>query len=181
LAETFRNETSNSNIHVLEQSAVEIEGVTFIGCTLWTSFLDARDPSAAMETAQMLINDYRLIRHDTDNQLLRAQDTARIHTESVAWLRDRLNQCDPTRTVVVTHYAPSFQSEAPEYFNGPLSPAFASNLDSLIEQSGVALWVHGHTHHNVDYQIGSTRVVSNQRGYAVAGCKGFDPSLVIEV
>jgi hypothetical protein len=67
------------------------------------------------------------------------------------------------------------------YANSPLNPAFALDLDSLIEQSGVPLWIHGHTHYNVDYVLGSTRVLSNQRGYPDQLCGGFDPSLVIEL
>jgi hypothetical protein len=51
----------------------------------------------------------------------------------------------------------------------------------LIEQSGVPLWIHGHTHYSVDYVIGSTRVLTNQRGYPDQICKGFNPSLVIEL
>jgi len=33
----------------------------------------------------------------------------------------------------------------------------------------------------VDYMIGSTRVLSNQRGYPDQLCKDFAPSMVIEV
>jgi hypothetical protein len=54
-------------------------------------------------------------------------------------------------------------------------------LDYLIERSGVPLWVHGHTHFNVDYQIGSTRILTNQRGYPSQTCGKFDPGLVVEV
>jgi hypothetical protein len=41
--------------------------------------------------------------------------------------------------------------------------------------------IHGHTHHNVDYRIGGTRVLTNQRGYPDQLCKGFDPNLVVEL
>ena len=43
------------------------------------------------------------------------------------------------------------------------------------------LWIHGHTHFNVDYKIGQTRVVTNQRGYVDTPNETFDPSLVLEV
>jgi hypothetical protein len=45
----------------------------------------------------------------------------------------------------------------------------------------VPLWIHGHTHYNVDFKVGSTRVLTNQRGYPNELCKRFDPSLVIEI
>jgi len=149
---------------LLENSAIEINGYTFLGCTLWTDFSIAADPEAAMRVAEERMNDYRIIANSIERRALRARDTAKIHRESVAWLVDQLAKCDPERTIVVTHHAPSKRSEASYHAGGPMSPAFASNLDSLIDRSGVPLWIHGHTHHNVDYKIGATRVLSNQRG-----------------
>ena len=61
-----------------------------------------------------------------------------------------------------------------------MSAAYASSLDALVDALAPALWIHGHTHYCVDYLIGSTRVVSNQRGYRDEGI-GFVPDLVIEV
>jgi Icc-related predicted phosphoesterase len=70
------------------------------------------------------------------------------------------------RTVVVTHHAPSSQSVHPRYANDLLTPAFASNLESLMGGDGVALWIHGHMHESYDYGAYGTRVVCNPRGYA---------------
>ena len=181
LTETLKRETNGSHIHLLENSAVAISGYTFLGCTLWTDFQLARDPEAAMQAAEGIMSDYSIIQFSPESRVLRARDTARLHAESVVWLQAALARCDRARTIVVTHHAPSPRSEAPYHANSPLNPAFASNLDSLIEQSGVPLWVHGHTHYNVDYVIGSTRVLTNQRGYPDQLCKGFDPSLVVEI
>ena len=58
----------------------------------------------------------------------------------------------------------------------------ASNLDEIVENSGAALWLHGHTHVSQDYWIGSTRVVCNPRGYAGYELNpDFDPNLVVAV
>jgi hypothetical protein len=83
--------------------------------------------------------------------------------------------------VVVTHHGPSVRSIPPYHAGSPLNPAFVSKLDALVESSGVPLWVHGHTHYNVDYKIGSTRVLTNQRGYPDERAVGFDPGLVVEL
>ncbi|MGA2177911.1 MAG: metallophosphoesterase [Verrucomicrobiota bacterium] len=181
LTEDLKRETENSHIHVLENDAVEIGGYTFLGCTLWTDFQLSGDAEAAMRVAEGLMNDYRVIQFNPKNRALRASDTVRLHTESVAWMRKALAKCNPARTIVVTHHAPSARAEAPYHADSPLKPAFSSNLDNLIEKSGVPLWIFGHTHYNVEYTIGSTRVLTNQRGYPSEGCRGFDPGLVIEV
>ena len=47
--------------------------------------------------------------------------------------------------------------------------------------SRVPLWIHGHTHHNVDYKIGATRIYSNQRGYPEERLAGFAPEKIIEI
>jgi predicted phosphodiesterase len=181
LTETVKRETDGSHIHLLENNAVEIGGYTFLGCTLWTDFQLSSDSAAAMRAAEDIMSDFSMIRFGPGNRPLRARDTARLHAESVAWLRSALSTCDRARTIIVTHHAPSSRSEAPYHANSPLRPAFASNLDSLVEQSGVPLWIHGHTHYNVDYRLGSTRILTNQRGYPDQYCDRFDPSLVAEV
>ena len=50
--------------------------------------------------------------------------------------------------------------------------AYASRLDETIRiaaQSGVRLWVHGHTHHAVDYVQDVVRILSNPFGYPSEG------------
>lgn len=181
LTEELQAETSGSCIHVLENRAVDLGGFTFLGCTLWTNFLAGGNQAAAFHAANQLMNDFRIVRNSRENRPLRAQDTARLHAESVAWLRSQLATHDPQRTIVVTHHAPSLRSEEPIYQGGVMSPAFVSALDGMVEASGVPLWVHGHTHYNVDYRLGATRVVSNQCGYPSQPCQGFDPAMVVEV
>lgn len=134
-----------------------------------------------MKTAESLMSDYGVIWNSTENRALRARDTVRLHRKSVAWLKEELPKGDPARTVIVTHHAPSGRSEAPYHAHSPLRAAFASDLDSLVTRSRVPLWVHGHTHFNVDYRIGKTRILTNQLGYPGEQCHGFDPELVIEV
>lgn len=100
---------------------------------------------------------------------------------AVALARSDIVRQQLTGSYIVTHHARSPRSEAPAYADGPLSPSFVSDLGPLIEQSGIPLWIHGHTHYNVDYRIGRTRVLTNQRGYPREGCVGFDPGLVVEI
>jgi len=181
LTELLKSEAKSSHVHLLENSSVELAGFTFLGCTLWSDFALRRNPERDMAKARGSINDYRLIHFGTADCVLCPQDTVRIHAESVAWLKSELARHDPARTIVVTHHAPSPRSEAPGYANGPLSPSFVSDLGPLIEQSGIPLWIHGHTHHNADYRIGTTRVLTNQRGYPGEACARFDPGMVIEI
>jgi len=95
----------------------------------------------------------------------RPKDAAALHRASVAWLREKLAEPFDGPTVVVTHHAPSLRSVPAAWRDDPVSAAYASNLDWLVEESGAALWVHGHVHESADYIISRTRVVCNPRGY----------------
>src|SRR5437764_8422291 len=181
LTETLKRETDGSQIQVLENAVFQLDGLTFLGCTLWTDFKLSDDSETAMRVAEDIMSDYSIIDFEPERRILRAKDTLKLHEQSLAWLKRELAQHDPARTVVVTHHGPSVRSIPPHHAGSPLNPAFVSNLDSLVESSGVPLWVHGHTHYNVDYKIGSTRVLTNQRGYPDERAAGFEPGLVVEL
>lgn len=176
------------NVHFLNQSEHAIGSVRFLGATLWTDFgLYGKEAgAAAMREASNLMNDYRRIRIARKrNRLLKPSDTIRWHAEQKSWLESQLDQQFSGKTVVVTHMAPSARSISWEYQGAALTPAFASALDELVERAD--LWIHGHTHHSVDYCIGECRVVSNPLGYPrrtspiLPENPNFNPHLIVEI
>jgi len=175
-------------VHFLENDAVTIKGVRFLGCTLWTDFRlygGGETKRRAMDAASHYMNDYNVIRmsnkHPFCFEPLYPGDTAAWHKQSLAWLDARLSEPHDGPTVVVTHHLPSMRSVPERYRDNIISAAFASDLDAFIERHQPALWLHGHTHDAVDYRIGRTRVVCNPRGYPRESRTGFDPALVLEV
>lgn len=152
--------------HFLEDDIEEVAGVLFTGCTLWTDFGLAGDPPMAMLNAAEAMNDFRLIMAE-DMQRFSPEHSRQRHAFSAGVLRERLPRRyhDGRPLVVVTHHLPSVRSIAPCYSGNSMNAAFASRLDDLVEGSGAALWVHGHTHHSMDYLLGETRVLCNPRGY----------------
>ena len=99
-------------------------------------------------------------------------------------LRSALQAPHDGPTVVVTHHAPCTGSIHPKYADSPITPAFVSDLDELVEASGAALWIHGHVHDSYDYRVGNTRVLCNPRGYGKEGVnenRRFDPALTVTV
>lgn len=155
------------NLHLLENEAVEIGDVVFLGCTLWSDmriYQKAFGYMQSMEAVQGGLNDYRQIAWEK-RRPLQAADTIGLHRASVAWLKEQFELYRGRQVVVVTHHAPSEQSVAECYRNDILTAGFASNLDALVKESGAALWIHGHTHGCCDYVLGGTRVVANACGY----------------
>ena len=72
------------------------------------------------------------------------------------------------KIVVVGHHTPSLQSCAEHYRHDTvMNGGYHSSLDEFImDHPQIVLWTHGHTHENMDYMIGETRVFCNPRGYA---------------
>lgn len=170
-----------SNVFLLSNNTAVIDGVRFIGTTLWTDYNLFGNRPLAMSDARMCMNDHRLIRTPTYQKFL-PEMAYKEHMDSVAYLKQAFLSDNYNTTVVVTHHAPSELSVNHKYKTDRLTPAFASNLDLLIEDAQPVLWTHGHMHDAVDYKIGKTRVVCNPYGYpAEAGNNGFRKDLVIEV
>jgi hypothetical protein len=160
------------------------EAVRFIGAALWTDFGLYDDPKISMNDAARRINDFRLIsiRDQAGCRRLVPEDTVRLHKAARAFIESELAKPFDGKSVVVTHHAPSPRSIDRKFKGSLLNPAFASNLEDLIERYQPALWVHGHMHDSFDYRIGRTRVVCNPRGYFPFEINpGFDPMLIVEV
>lgn len=185
LIHEMRQEEFGNNIHVLDNDSIVIHGVRFLGTTLWTDFNLYGTPDISELVIRRNMPDYHAIVRQ-DRSPLQPADTRQAHREARAWLGENLNIEHDGPTVVVTHHAPSRKSLLPRHQlrDEPLSPAFASNLDQFMGP-WVALWLHGHIHAAMDYQINGTRIVQNARGYIFddweESVTGFDPSLVIEI
>jgi predicted phosphodiesterase len=166
-------------VHFLEQDELRLtlrgRELRVLGCTAWTDYRLYGETGAgeAMRRAEAQMYDHRLIANGQGT--FSAADARQLHGEARAWLSSRLAHTARGSTVVVTHHAPDARSIEPRFVGDSLSPAFASDLSSLALTYAPALWIHGHTHYNVDYAIGATRVVSHQWGYPTEnvshGCK----------
>jgi predicted phosphodiesterase len=169
------------DVIVLDRDVAEVNGIRFFGATLWTDFALLGDVDAGMAAARQSVTDYRRIRVSPSFRRLRPVDTASLHGRARRWLDNEVAQGNVRGGVVVSHHAPSVRSLRPEFVDDPVSASYASALDDLVERSEARLWIHGHTHYCVDYQVGATRVFSNQRGYIDEPVEGFDPHQVLEL
>lgn len=170
------------HIHFLENEAVEIGDIRFVGATLWTDFrLNGGDPELATAVAQSGMNDYKKIKYSKlPYQKFKPVHAYRKHHESCAFLKTALEEPSTRKTVVLSHHAPSLKSIPPEFKADPMSACYASDLEDLIVEGRPDVWVHGHVHQKADYRIGETRVIANPRGYPGERTT-FDPQLIIEI
>ena len=155
------------NIHVLDNETFEIDGVLFIGSTLWTD-MNKEDPFT-MLAAGSAMPDFRIVKYfdGVNYYKFTPQLSVKEHSRSLQYIQQVLSNSKDKKCVVVTHHSPSHGSISPQYKNEHLmNGAFHNQLDYMMELTdNIKLWVHGHTHDEFDYKIGITRVVCNPRGY----------------
>ena len=180
----MRRAAKESGVHLLDAGSVEVDGVRFLGATLWTDFAlygaEPKDIARSMSIGQSMMADYRLIRWK-DTGPLAPDDTREIHGLQRAWLNHELAKPFVGSTVVVTHHLPHSNSVHAKYRGDPLNPSFASDLSALLRPP-VKLWIHGHTHESMDYEVDGTRIVCNPRGYLPQEPNNlFNSQLVVEV
>lgn len=162
------------NVHLLDQTTVEIDDVVFVGATLWAGFDNLNQ--LAMYDASLSIRDYKYIR-DGSNAVpyarkLRPVVTAQLHLQHRDFMFKAIDEAKAAgkKVVGVSHHLPSelclpeqyrVRYTGKPYRNG----AYASELFEWMADSKPDLWIHGHTHESMDVMVADTRVVCNPRGY----------------
>ena len=179
---------AGTNIRVLDNDEVIIEGVRFLGTTLWTDFMlfgEEEKRTAAMQEALRFMRDFSRIRvGEAAEALFTPADSAALFNIHAGWLGSKLAEPYAGPTVVITHHAPSRNSIHPKFADSLLNACFVSDAERLIDGSRARLWIHGHTHDSFDYLLNGTRVVCNPRGYAKDGMNEnplFNANFLVEI
>lgn len=129
--------------------------------TLWTDFAKGLEA----EKSALMMNDFRAIRHYGDTRRIRPDDVAELHEFQKKRLFDRVKESQADIKVVMTHHAPSYASVGLQFINSPINGAFVNNFDYELDDLGVDVWIHGHTHNKVDTTVANTRILCYPYGY----------------
>lgn len=179
------------NIYILENEIKEIDGVLFLGATLWTDMNKGDD--LTLYHMKSMMNDYRQVTMFNEAKSayhkLQPERTMADHHYTVAYFKQILEENRATGrrlpVVVVTHHAPSKASTKPRYIDDVImNGAYSSDLSEFIlDNPEIKVWTHGHTHDNFDYMIGTTRIICNPRGYKgyEEQAEHFDPTIGFDI
>jgi hypothetical protein len=188
LAETAR--ATSGQVTFLENESVtfDIGGrrLHVLGCCLWTDYrlngTDDLQVAEAMREAADNLSDHVLIRQGVDR--FSPAMARQRHGLSRAWLarevaRIRETEGGAADIIIVTHHAPIPGANPPQFRDGKLAPAFASDLRTEILDWQPTAWIWGHTHYSMQAQVGRTRLISAQRGYICdePGADEFRPAV----
>jgi hypothetical protein len=179
------------NIYILEKEVKEIDGVLFMGATLWTDM--NKNDGLTLYNMKSMMNDYHQITMLNEANgayhKLQPERTVAEHFKTKQYFQHQLseNRTNGRRlpVVVCTHHSPSKSSTHPRYASDVLmNGAYSSDLSEFIlDNPEIKFWTHGHTHHNFDYMVGSTRIICNPRGYKgyEEQAENFDPTIGFDI
>jgi Icc-related predicted phosphoesterase len=167
------------NFHFLYNDSVILDGVKFIGGTMWTDF-NGGDP-ISMASAHRVMNDFAYIKSEGKN--ITPRFIIREHDLFIDYLISEWEKPFDGKIVVISHHSPGNELRRRGHRTDRVGSAYFADLEQMIGYHDKAhLWVHGHTHQCFDYMINNTRVVCNPYGYHNYQTNGgFDPNLVIEI
>ena len=186
----------SGHIKLLDNDSIIIEGVKFIGSTLWATYGYKTINQAAIQVGMPdlhWIKTREIFSSDVADTIygrnLLVEEIWGKHLNCVEYLRkelakntiiyaddkgDLITKSD-IPSIVLSHHAPSYLA-LDETSN--FDDAFCSNQHELIEGYKPKIFCYGHTHEQKRFRIGETLLISNPRGYwgYERSARTFDPS-----
>ncbi len=145
----YYGDTLSNNVKTLDK-----DGLTVLGCTLWTSF-DNGDPWVINSFNHGMV-DPRYIK------------PVKNLVEEIRTINDHNFQLimDTQPDIVVTHHCPTLRSIHPRFADDVvMNYCFSNDYEKYLKDTKIKCWVFGHTHWKHQYTIGNTNFICNPRGY----------------
>ncbi|BCB22559.1 metallophosphoesterase [Bosea sp. ANAM02] len=165
-----------AGVNLLEGNAVDIRGVRFVGCTLWTDYTLGGDLNLDAPTGEAIS-----VSAGGAQRPLRISEVQVLHRRARERLSTLLEVDGNDPIVVVTHHAPHPACLRPAELGTWVGGNCASDLSELTDAGRAALWIFGHIHRNTDERRpGGTRLLSNPAGARFSN-QAFDEHLVVDL
>lgn len=165
---------------LLDQTRHDVnDTLTVLGCTLFSRV--TREQAAAVGSRFV---DFQQIQNWT------VADHVDAHASDLRWLNaqvSEISRTQPQRQIAIfTHYSPILDPRAVEekHRDSAVMSGFATDLsaEECWTSPSVVMWAFGHTHFSCEFSDAfGKKVVTNQRGYAMAPKTAFDPGKVFLV
>ena len=156
---------------------LEIDGVNFIGATLWSQIPATVTPDhvALIDKTLhgMLIDEKRPFTTATMNVLCQQH----LNGIAAAINSGAARGC---KNVVVTHHAPLLKTMF-KYEDYPKNYMYGTDLTAHLTGTYIHTWMYGHTHWNTLHNINGTMCVTNQYGNNATPCRGWSDSFFVVI
>lgn len=163
----MRKLCKNLDVTFLNKDVEIVDGVPFIGCTLWS-----RPSMEAYLAIWKSFGDSQINidREDGTTSKMNYTDYISIHEDHEEWLTKTLEKYkNYDKRVVITHHAPTRKDAChPKYKDSITNGFFLNDMDSLLSPLGIGkkgLYIFGHTHWNTYQERNDWVITSNCIGY----------------
>ena len=159
-------EESISNLYILRQDCLEINGIYFAGCTLWSKYNLDYFP-------KFIVRIFGFNKEFYNN----------LHYRDLKYIKKliKYSKNKNKKLVIITHHVPTLKLNITKKYDRYASLYF-SPLDYLLESGDIDLWICGHIHYNFDKIINNkTRLVANQKGKIKDNIVDYSKEFVIKI
>lgn len=164
-----------NNVNAYYNEVIRLDDTDIIFSTLWAKIpLEEAYPTerGVADFHRILYNGERLTWNKFNNE----------HEKCLAFIQKSVESSMAKHIIVVTHHVPSFRLSSPDFAGSTINGAFTVELEDYIQTNRVDYWIYGHSHRNIDKQIGHTQCITNQLGYVFHDEHlTFDPEKIIEI
>lgn len=160
------------NVYAYYNSIVHLQDIDIIVSTLWAR-IEPSDAALAERSASAF---YRIM---YDGHRFVAEDFNHENERCLRFIKNAVAESKAKTKIVLTHYLPTHLCTAEEFRESTINGAFTIELSDYIAKTDIDYWIYGHSHRNINAQIGTTHILSNQLGYVFRNehiKNGFDPS-----
>ena len=204
VVDEMRQAAIGSHVHILDSSELVVQGVRFLGLTLWTDYqLSVKTNVGLISNSQlsvevgrkMIANYFHTFSTQVDfdeedvlndvKTLPTPEQLVLLHQESTKWLSQKLSEPFSGKTVVVSHHAPNRNSIDWRLTDDWTTPAAVNELPEEFFEVP-SLWIHGRSNCDLRYEVKNCTVISNPRGpvpdrHWAGENRHFDPSLIVSL
>ncbi|OCG01487.1 hypothetical protein A9G12_02785 [Gilliamella sp. wkB112] len=168
-----------------------IDDVLFLGSTLWFNFQLTSFKVEAMSWAEHNVGDHFYIKWQDKNTIrsFTSNDMLNNFNVSYEFLYTSLKEAHKhySKIIVISHFLPSSHVLSDEHKDSTdnliRSSYWCNELPSLYQYADY--WIYGHSHNNINKQIGKLEFLSNQRGYSKIKNrsyeKGYNQDFLIKI
>lgn len=147
----------NEFVSYLINETKVINGVAFIGATLWSDFknndLIVRSASKISKDYTKIIKNYGITSDEIYDEYIKAR----------TFIINELTKHSDKKCVVITHFPPSISCNYTYQIN-PASYYWCGQMEDIISEFQPVLWISGHMHNSFDALMGDSRVILNPAG-----------------
>lgn len=164
---------------VMDKRTVEIDGVNFIGASLWSTLspLEGWSQTDVKWLVYNGINDFSMIPSWSISRMISEGN------QDIKYICSTLKKHNKRglKSIVLTHFSPVRRWPHRRFGLNAFTAYFCNDYEKIIEDQKPYGWFFGHTHDNIIGSIGDTMMRTNQAGYGQECHLSYDPNYFIDI